>query len=240
MAALINHSKLKICTSIQSSINVLWSLPYEQNNILRSTGYRNRVWLPRVSVDYAITNIDINTKRHNLTTMNTTTSSKTVIDANRISSQVKIKHCSYCPGTTEYYCHDCKGDLCRPCKEMHVDILDIKYHNVTVYTGKFNRHEKCTEHPDKVIEMFCEQCDIPVCSHCRKHQQHKQQNIRTAYQNKLLQFNYFLINISWQSIYNAHLILNELKSDFTACHKEMDQLKTAMVSMSKMLKKIIG
>ena len=198
----------------------MWSLPYEQNNILRSTGYRNRVWLPRVLVDYAITNIDINTKRHNLTMMNNTTISKTVIDANRISSQVKIKHCSLCPGTTEYYCHDCKGDLCRPCEEMQVDILDIKYHNVTLYRGKFNnvlRNEHCTEHPDEVIEMFCEHCDIPVCSHCRKHQQHKLQNIRTTYQNKLLQFNNILINVSWQSIYNAHLILNELKSDLS-CH----------------------
>ena len=110
---------------------------------------------------------------------------------------------------------------------------------MTVYREKFNnvpRHEHCTEHQDQVIEMFCEQCDIPVCSHCRDHQQHKLLNIRTAYQNKLLQFNDILNNIGCKSICNAHLILNELKSDFTTCHKEMDRLKTAMVSMSKRFK----
>ena len=157
----------------------------------------------------------------------------------RISSQVSIKHWSICPGTTEYYCHDCKGDLCTPCKEMHVDILDIKYHNVTVYRGKWNnvsRYDNCTEHPDNVFEMHCEQCNIPVCSHCRTHQQHKLENIRTAYQNKILQFNKRLINIGCESIYNAHLILNEHKSEFTTCHKEIDQFKIAMVSMSKSLK----
>ena len=165
--------------------------------------------------------------------------SNTTMELQRNSSQVSIKHCSLCPGTTEYYCHDCEAGLCRPCKEMHVDIRDIKYHNVTVYSGKFNnvpRHEHCTEHSDAVIDMFFEPCNIPVCSHCRKHQQHKLENIRTAYQNKLLQFNNILINIGCQSIYNAHVILNRIKSDFTTCHKEMDQLKTAMMSLSKKLK----
>ena len=161
------------------------------------------------------------------------------MDDNRISSKVSIKHCSLCPGTTEYYCHDCEDDLCRPCKEMHVDILDIKYHKVTLYSGKFNnvpRHEHCIEHPGEVIEMYCEQCDIPVCSHCRKHQQHKLKNIRTAYQNKLLQFNNIYINIGCQSIYNSQVLLNKLKSDFTTFHKDIDQFKTATVSMSKRLK----
>ena len=174
-------------------------------------------------------NADTNKTFRDLT--NDTRMSDTKQKSDRVSSQVKIKHCSLCPGTTEYYCHGCKGDLCRPCKEMHVDILDIKYLNVTVYTGKFNRHENFTDHPDAVIEMYCEQCDTPVCSHCRKHQQHKLVNIRTAYQNKLLQFK--------NSLYNAHVILNELNSDLSChvmtSHKEINQLKTAMVSMSKRL-----
>ena len=42
--------------------------------------------------------------------------------------------------------------------------------------------------------------------------------------------------MSYQSIYNAQVLLNKLKSDFTACHKETDHLKTAMVSMLKRLK----
>ena len=156
--------------------------------------------------------------------------SNTSMEPQRVSLLVSIKHCSLCPGTRESYCHDCEDDLCRLGKEKHVDILDIKYNNMTVYRGKFDnvpRHEHCTEHPDEVIETYCEQCDIPVCPHCRKHQQYKLENIRTAYQNKLLQFNVRLINIDCQSINNALLILNELKSDFTTCHKEIDPLKTA-------------
>ena len=156
-----------------------------------------------------------------------------------LKNQVSIKHCSLCPGTTEYYCHDCKVDICRPCKEMHVDVLDIKYHNVTVYSGQFNnvlRSEMCTEHPDQVIAMFCVPSDLLVCFHCRKHRNHIVQYTSTASENKRMQFNNFIINISCQSVFNAHVLLNKLKSDITTCHKEVDQLKTAMVNMSKRLK----
>ena len=121
---------------------------------------------------------------------------------------------------------------------MHVDILDIKCHNVTAYRGKINnvpRHEHCTEHPDEVIEMFCEQCDIPVCSHCIKLKQHKLDNTRTPYQNTLIQFNFISINIGCQSIYN--LIFNKIKFDFSTSHlKEECGFKTAMGTMSKRLK----
>ncbi|XP_078330897.1 uncharacterized protein LOC144624798 [Crassostrea virginica] len=163
------------------------------------------------------------------------------MELQRISSQVSIKHCSLCPGTTEFYCHDCKADLCRPCKEMHVDILDIKYHKVTVYSGKitcksFHEPEMCPEHWDQVIEMYCENCDLPVCFHCSKHRQHKQQNIGASYERKLLQSNNSFINISCQNLYNAQVLLTELKSDFTTYHKEMRQFKTAMLTMSKSLK----
>ena len=122
---------------------------------------------------------------------------------------------------------------------MHVDILDIKYHNVTVNRGKFRipvRREMCTEHPDQVIEMYCEQCDIPVCFHCRKHRNHIVQSTSAVFENKRIQFNNIIINISCQSIYNAQVLLNKLKFHFTTCREEMDQLKTAMVSMSKRLK----
>ena len=155
-----------------------------------------------------------------------------------INSQVSIKHCSLCPGYTEYYCHNCEGDLCGPCKEMHVDILDIKYHKVTVYRGTRKlsiRSWMCSEHPDQVIQMYCKHCDLPVCLHCTQHSQHKQKNIRRAYKNKLSQIKSILISINSDTLYSRQALLNKLKSDFTTFHKEIVKLKTAMVSMSKRL-----
>ena len=160
-------------------------------------------------------------------------------DAKRISDQVSIKHCSICLGTTEYYCHDCEADLCRPCKEMHVDILNIKYHNVTVYKGKcykFPIREMCTKHKDQVIALYCKTCDFPVCFHCRKHREHKLENIKTVYENKLMHCKNMYINISCETLYNIQVLLTERRLDFTTCHVKMDNLKTSMLSKSERLK----
>ena len=57
---------------------------------------------------------------------------------------------------------------------MDVDVLDINYHNVTVYFRKLNSlkvflgREMCTKHLVQIIEMCCKPCNIPVCSLCRK------------------------------------------------------------------------
>ena len=164
--------------------------------------------------------------------------SNNIKDAKRISDQVSIKHCNICLGYTEYYCHDCEANLCRPCKEMHVDILNIKYHNVTVYKGKCNTfpiREMCTKHPDQVIESYCKTCDFPVCFHCRKHRQHKREEIRAVHENKLMHCKNIYINIRCETLYNSQFLLNDIKSDLTTCHIKIDKLKSAMLSVSERL-----
>ena len=107
---------------------------------------------------------------------------------------------------------------------MHVDILDIKYHNVTGYRGTFYstpRREMCPEHPDQVIKMFCVPCDIPVCFQSRKHQNYIVQFTSTVSENKQMQFNNIIINISCQSIYNAQVLLSKLKSEIRLKYKDL-------------------
>ena len=164
------------------------------------------------------------------------------MEPKQISNRLNIKQCSLCSGTTEYYCHYCGDDLCRPSKEMHVDVLDIKYHDVTVYRGKSNSsrgREMCTEHPGQVIEKFCESCDSPICSSCTNHTQHEVEIISKAHENKRKHLNTILIKISFKTIYSAQVFLNKLKSEFTTCHNEIGQLKTAMLTMSKRLKEFM-
>ena len=58
------------------------------------------------------------------------------MDPTRISTQVIVKHCSLCPGDTEYYCYGCRQDLCIQCKKLHVVDLITKHHIVTSYVEK--------------------------------------------------------------------------------------------------------
>ena len=64
------------------------------------------------------------------------------------------------------HCELCNIDLCGNCGIKH---LTSKKHRVIPFTDKFNAPKpqpKCPTHGDKVCELYCEQCDIPICSTC--------------------------------------------------------------------------
>ena len=55
------------------------------------------------------------------------------MESTKISTQVRVKHCSLCQGGTEYNCYGCRQDLSIQCKKLHVIDLSTKTHEVTRY-----------------------------------------------------------------------------------------------------------
>lgn len=147
------------------------------------------------------------------------------------------------PGTTEYYCHDCKADLCIHCKETHVIDLNTKNHNVTIYREKFThqrRREKCISHPGQIYEMHCTSCDLPICFHCRKHRCHLKKDIRAVYENKRKRNNFFLINLRSEALYNACILLPLMKNDLSIFPRESTMhLSNAQFQKSQELKNLM-
>ena len=147
-----------------------------------------------------------------------------------ISPHVNVKQCSQCQGDTEYHCKTCTKNLCPSCKKTHTLNLDTKYHNVTFYREKFNscyNLKMCVTHPNQVYEMYCETCDFHVCVLCKQHRHQKLKNIRTVYEDKRKQNEKDLVKIRSDIIYNAHVMLAEIKCDMSTCKKELvfNQLK---------------
>nr|XP_022302772.1 uncharacterized protein LOC111110501 [Crassostrea virginica]XP_022302846.1 uncharacterized protein LOC111110501 [Crassostrea virginica]XP_022302925.1 uncharacterized protein LOC111110501 [Crassostrea virginica]XP_022303000.1 uncharacterized protein LOC111110501 [Crassostrea virginica]XP_022303071.1 uncharacterized protein LOC111110501 [Crassostrea virginica] len=97
------------------------------------------------------------------------------MDPTRISTQVIVKHCSLCPGDTEYYCYKCQQDLCIQCKKLHVIDLSTKHHTVTSYAEKMKYPRKQVKSsqsgdPKQVIsarsqDLEHKQCIMPLTGH---------------------------------------------------------------------------
>lgn len=158
----------------------------------------------------------------------------------RISPHVYIKQCSQCQGDIEYHCRKCRENLCPSCKRTHTLSLDTKDHDVTLYRERFNscyNLEMCGTHPNQLYEMYCETCNLPVCVLCEQHRHHKLQNIRTVYEDKRKQNEKNLVKIRSDIIYNAHVMLTEIKCDMSTCKKELvfNKLK-AILKKSQNLK----
>ncbi|XP_048754100.2 uncharacterized protein LOC125665492 [Ostrea edulis] len=74
------------------------------------------------------------------------------------------------------HCELCNINLCKACVEEHLSDSSKK-HNVVSYIKQIKaipNYPKCPKHADKHSELYCQKCDVPVCSTCvsKRHRGH--------------------------------------------------------------------
>ncbi|XP_048755766.2 E3 ubiquitin-protein ligase TRIM71-like [Ostrea edulis] len=79
------------------------------------------------------------------------------------------------------HCELCNINLCKACVGEHLSDTS-KDHKVVPFLRRkaTPNYPKCPDHADKQCEIYCEKCDIPVCSTCAlfgKHKGHDVSNI---------------------------------------------------------------
>ncbi|XP_061177617.1 uncharacterized protein LOC133186377 [Saccostrea echinata] len=96
---------------------------------------------------------------------------------NRRYSAQDILLCDLCQtAALQSYCELCHVNLCIVCVGKHLSDSS-KRHNVVPYKHRTStlNYPKCQNHNQKICELYCEKCDIPVCSTCissGKHHSH--------------------------------------------------------------------
>lgn len=161
-------------------------------------------------------------------------------------SAVNVNFCKNCKNYgTEYHCKDCKQDMCASCKELHVFDLNTKNHHVTLYRNKYSyrtsyEHHVCVKHTKYVYDMYCEQCDTPICVQCTGHSSHKTTGFRAAYKNILKQHKNRIIEIRGETIYNLRVLQQNTTHDVnyvaSTYHDGMVYLLIAFAAKSNTLK----
>ncbi|XP_048766333.1 E3 ubiquitin-protein ligase TRIM71-like [Ostrea edulis] len=87
------------------------------------------------------------------------------------------------------HCKLCHINLCVICVGKHLSDSS-KDHNVVPFIEHIKstpKYPKCPKHADKHCELFCEKCDIPVCSTCissDKHRGHKISDVLEKLESK--------------------------------------------------------
>lgn len=72
------------------------------------------------------------------------------------------------------YCDICNTPLCSICVEKHL-LDESNEHKIVLFKKRtFNQSlPKCTEHTRKQCELYCKNCDIPICVACTCSEEHQ-------------------------------------------------------------------
>ncbi|XP_048766824.1 E3 ubiquitin-protein ligase TRIM71-like [Ostrea edulis] len=108
------------------------------------------------------------------------------MDPARSAQQILL--CNYCQSEPlQSHCDLCRVDLCITCVGKHLADLS-KTHNVVPYVQKIvsSKYPKCLNHSPKQCELYCDKCDVPVCSICisNEHNGHNVSDILKKIESK--------------------------------------------------------
>ncbi|XP_048731208.2 uncharacterized protein LOC125648272 [Ostrea edulis] len=96
--------------------------------------------------------------------------------------------CGFCKtAPVQSHCELCHINLCKACVGEHLSDSS-KRHNVVPYTHRKSTllYQNCPDHADKHCELYCDICDVPVCSSCvsDKHEGHKLSDVMKKLNSK--------------------------------------------------------
>ncbi|XP_062619678.1 E3 ubiquitin-protein ligase TRIM36-like [Saccostrea cucullata] len=146
--------------------------------------------------------------------------------------------CDLCQkAALQSHCELCQINLCKACVGEHLSDSS-KRHNVVPYKQRTSipNFPKCTNHTQKHCELYCEQCDIPVCSTCIYSGKHKGHDFSYALQ-KLSSKPKILENDLEELEENIYPTYEEITSDLNSekvnLEKHYEKLTTAVTKQGE-------
>ncbi|XP_062611062.1 uncharacterized protein LOC134272903 [Saccostrea cucullata] len=144
--------------------------------------------------------------------------------------------CAICEDCSSFYCNDCHQSLCDQHRDAHLKEEENKQHEVVLYIDRRIRLpvEKCTIHPTRDLEIYCEFCKDPICSKCStsNHSNHQASDLEIVYNNKFQQCKGDLSKIGEEKL-DSHKERTEKDEE------RFNLTRSAMVQRAEEMKEIV-
>ncbi|XP_062581856.1 tripartite motif-containing protein 55-like [Saccostrea cucullata] len=157
----------------------------------------------------------------------------------RYSAQ-DILLCDLCQkAALQSHCELCHVNLCIVCVGKHLSDSS-KRHKVVPYKQRKStpnvNYPKCPKHTKKHCELYCEKCDIPVCSTCISSGKHKGHDLSDALQklsSKTKDLEYDLKDLEKRILPTFEEITSDLSSEKVHLEKHYEKLTTAVTKQGE-------
>ncbi|XP_062597972.1 protein PML-like [Saccostrea cucullata] len=149
-----------------------------------------------------------------------------------------------CERNCEFYCNSCHQQMCKSCRDQHLKIPENKNHEVVLYQQRKRQLpvEKCKIHPTKDIDIFCEECNVPLCSKCstmQDHRGHQFIDLEVIYTEKFEICHTELSKIHNYFVPTSQDLQREVREDATEVKQIMDSIRTSMKAEAESLKNMV-
>ncbi|XP_048768498.2 E3 ubiquitin-protein ligase TRIM71-like [Ostrea edulis] len=129
------------------------------------------------------------------------------------------------------HCELCHINLCIVCVDKHLSDFS-KEHNVVSYINRIStlNYQKCLHHTKKRCELYCEKCDIPVCSTCvtsGKHKGHDVSDVQKKLSSKTQEVQKDLEELETRIYPRYEEIVSDIRSQKTELETNCRKLTTA-------------
>ncbi|XP_061192382.1 tripartite motif-containing protein 2-like [Saccostrea echinata] len=147
-----------------------------------------------------------------------------------------------CERNCEFYCNSCHHKLCKQCRDEHLKSPENKKHEVVLYQQRKGKLvEKCKIHPTKDVDMFCEECQVPLCSKCatKIHQKHTFIDLEVTYAEKIVRCQEEMSRIHDYFLPTSHALHKKNTEEFLQIKTMMDNIRTSMKTEGESLKSLV-
>ncbi|XP_034329810.2 E3 ubiquitin-protein ligase TRIM71 [Magallana gigas] len=149
-----------------------------------------------------------------------------------------------CERNCQFYCNDCHQPMCDQCRDEHQRSPKTKNHEVVLFMQRKLRLpvEKCRDHPTREIDIFCDICNIPLCSKCSTmsdHKGHSFTDLETIYTEKAAACREEIPKIQEYFMPTAKELQKDIETEATEIKTIMDAIRSSMRDEAKSLKLLV-
>ncbi|XP_062569188.1 E3 ubiquitin-protein ligase TRIM45-like [Saccostrea cucullata] len=105
------------------------------------------------------------------------------------SEDVECDVCEY--EDVAMQCETCLVNLCRGCVQKHLESKVDEKHSISRFPGFIHQYPACSSHDNKRCELYCKDCDDPICITCitsEKHRGHDLQDVLKTFRDRRRSF----------------------------------------------------
>nr|XP_022343914.1 tripartite motif-containing protein 5-like isoform X2 [Crassostrea virginica] len=149
-----------------------------------------------------------------------------------------------CQKNGQFYCNACHRPLCEQCRDEHLKSPKTKTHEIVLYRHRKQQLpvEKCELHPTRNVDMFCRECQIPLCSKCstmEEHNGHKFDDLEEIYAQKYALWQGEFSKIQKYFLPTTQGLKSDIEEDVTQIKKIMESIRTSMKAEAESLKNLV-